>query len=154
MNSLFMKTPFTGLKIVCSDEALLEIDFVNRAHETKRKPSRLMARVQQQIEQYCQSKRQQFDVPLQPQGTEFQQKVWQAMLEIPYGQVRTYGDIARQLKSSPRAVGNACRANPIPLIIPCHRVLAASGIGGYAGATEGGRLEIKRQLLRHEGVEI
>ena len=134
MNDLFMKTPFTGLKIICSDDALLEIDFVNHGHQSKQKASKLMARVQQQIEQYCQSKRQQFDVPLQPRGTEFQQKVWQAMLDIPYGQVRTYGDIAHQLKSSPRAVGNACRANPIPLIIPCHRVVAASGIGGYAGA--------------------
>lgn len=91
-------------------------------------------------------------IPLAPQGTPFQRSVWHELSEIPLGETRTYGDIANKLNSSPRAVGNACRNNPIQIIIPCHRVISAKGIGGYAGETEGRQLNIKRWLLKHEGV--
>lgn len=90
------------------------------------------------------------------QGTAFQQRVWQALTEIPAGQVKTYGTLAQELNSSPRAVGNACRNNPFPLLVPCHRVVSASGIGGYAGdtlTTQKGKinyLQIKQWLLMHE----
>ena len=87
---------------------------------------------------------------LAPQGTEFQRRVWDALLEIPPGQTRTYGELARDLRSSPRAVGGACRRNPIPLLIPCHRVVAANGVGGFAGQTSGRWMDIKRWLLSHE----
>jgi len=90
-------------------------------------------------------------LPLAPTGTPFQKRVWQALLEIPPGRVRTYGDLARSLGTSPRAVGNACRANPIPLLIPCHRVVAADGLGGFAGETTGTWPDLKRWLLRLEG---
>ena len=82
--------------------------------------------------------------------TAFQEKVLQQLSLIPYGETRTYGDIAATLGTSPRAVGNACRNNPVPIIIPCHRVVAAGGIGGYAGATDGGLLDIKYRLLQLE----
>jgi methylated-DNA-[protein]-cysteine S-methyltransferase len=91
------------------------------------------------------------NVALAPQGTEFQRRVWTALRRIPAGQVLTYGELARRLGSAPRAVGQACRANPIPLLIPCHRVVAASGLGGYAGATGGELLARKRWLLEQEG---
>ena len=91
---------------------------------------------------------------LAPQGTPFQRSVWRELSKIPLGETRTYGDIANKLNSSPRAVGNACRKNPIQIIIPCHRVISAKGIGGYAGETEGRQLSIKRWLLKHEGVEL
>ena len=90
------------------------------------------------------------------QGTEFQQRVWQALLEIPAGEVMTYGQLALKLNSSPRAVGNACRNNLFPVIIPCHRVVSASGVGGYAGDTLALQktkidfLAIKKWLLAHE----
>lgn len=88
-------------------------------------------------------------------GTPFQRRVWEAMRAIPPGETRTYGELARELKSSPRAVGGACRANPVPLLIPCHRVVAANGLGGYAGDTGGGdRLILKRRLLALEGVVV
>ena len=87
---------------------------------------------------------------LRPRGTEFQLRVWQALRRIPSGQTRTYGELARSLRSSPRAVGNACRNNPLPLLIPCHRVVSVGGIGGFSGHTDGQWLEIKQWLLEHE----
>ncbi|BCX87823.1 methylated-DNA-[protein]-cysteine S-methyltransferase [Methylomarinovum tepidoasis] len=92
-----------------------------------------------------------FDFPLRLTGTPFQHRVWGALLGIPAGQVRTYGTLAAQLQTSPRAVAAACRANPCPVAVPCHRVVAATGLGGYCGATRGPRLEIKKWLLAHEG---
>lgn len=83
-------------------------------------------------------------------GTDFQMRVWQLLCSIKPGQTRTYGDIARQLNSSPRAVGNACRKNPVPIFIPCHRVVSASGHGGFMGHTSGEPMEIKEWLLAHE----
>lgn len=93
-------------------------------------------------------------IQLAPKGTLFQQSVWNELIKIPLGETRTYGEIANTLNSSARAVGNACRKNPIQIIIPCHRVISANGIGGYAGKTEGRQLDIKRWLLKHEGVEL
>ena len=83
-------------------------------------------------------------------GTTFQKNVWHILSTIKPGQTRTYGDIARQLGSSPRAVGNACRRNPVPIFIPCHRVVSASGRGGFMGHTTGEPVEIKEWLLAHE----
>ena len=83
-------------------------------------------------------------------GTTFQRRVWQALRAIPCGETRSYGQLASMLGSSPRAVAGACRANPITLLIPCHRVVAANGPGGYMGQTEGQALAIKRWLLHHE----
>ena len=91
---------------------------------------------------------------LDPQGTAFQKAVWQELMKIPGGEVRTYKDIALKLGSSPRAVGNACRQNPIPILIPCHRVVSVSGPGGYAGKTAGREMQIKKWLLMHEGVNL
>lgn len=89
-----------------------------------------------------------FDLPVAPAGTPFQQAVWQQMQAIPYGEARTYGEIARWLRSAARAVGVACGRNPIPIIIPCHRVVAAGGLGGFSGA---GGVETKHWLLELEG---
>ena len=90
-------------------------------------------------------------LPVQPQGTAFQQRVWQRLRRIPPGQVMYYGELAKELGSSPRAVAGACRANPVPILIPCHRVIAANGPGGYMGQTGGEALAIKQWLLQHEG---
>ncbi len=90
------------------------------------------------------------EISLCPQGTLFQKKVWQALQRIPSGAVKTYGDVARELKTSSRAVGQACRRNNIPLFIPCHRVVAAQGIGGFMGGYR--HIERKRWLLQHEGI--
>lgn len=82
-------------------------------------------------------------------GTSFQQRVWQAMREIPVGETRTYGQLAAAIQSGPRAVANACGANPLPLFNPCHRIVASNGLGGFMQGIDGG-LEIKRWLLAHE----
>lgn len=90
------------------------------------------------------------EVPLAPVGTEYQQRVWRALRSIPSGEVLTYADLARELGSAPRPVGQACRRNPIPIFIPCHRVVSSGGVGGYAGATAGRWLAVKQWLLEHE----
>ena len=92
-----------------------------------------------------------FDLPLELGGTPFQQRVWALLRAIPVGETRTYGEVARQLGSAARAVGQACRANPCPIVVPCHRVVAVQGLGGFAGDRSGRRLDVKRWLLRHEG---
>ena len=84
------------------------------------------------------------------QGTVFQRKVWHYLQTIPLGEMRSYSDVAQVLVSSPRAVANACRANPYPIVIPCHRVVAKSGLGGFAGKTSGKELIAKQWLLDHE----
>ncbi|MET0964601.1 MAG: methylated-DNA--[protein]-cysteine S-methyltransferase, partial [Noviherbaspirillum sp.] len=96
-----------------------------------------------------------FELPLATVGTGFQQRVWSAIAAIPRGSVRTYGGIARLLGSAPRAVGQACGANWFPLVVPCHRVVAAGGLGGFSNSDDaaGFHLGVKRWLLAHEGVE-
>ena len=91
---------------------------------------------------------------ISPDGTIFQKSVWNELNKIPLGQTCTYGDIAKKLNSSPRAVGNACRKNPIQVVVPCHRVVSATGIGGYAGDTKGKQIDIKHWLLSHEGIAL
>lgn len=109
----------------------------------------LLAEAARQLGAYFAGALRAFDLPLAPAGTAFQQEVYRTMAEIPYGETRSYGDIARDLGSVARAVGQACGSNPIPIVIPCHRVLAAGGaIGGFSGA---GGARTKRALLSHEG---
>ena len=107
----------------------------------------------QQVTQYLADPDFPFSLPLMDAGTAYQQKVWAAICAIPRGTVRTYGDVARAIGSAPRAVGQACGANWFPVIIPCHRVTAAGGLGGFANhADENGfHLSVKRWLLQHEG---
>jgi methylated-DNA-[protein]-cysteine S-methyltransferase len=95
-----------------------------------------------------------FTLPLVAMGTPFQRRVWWSLRDIPVGEVRSYGQVARQLGSGPRAVGGACRANPWPLVVPCHRVVGCRGLVGYAGQTVEQGIAIKRWLLRHEGVAV
>ena len=91
------------------------------------------------------------ELPLAPAGTPFQHRVWQALRAIPPGSTRTYGELARELGTSARAIGGACRANPCLIAVPCHRVVARDSLGGFAGERGGKRLAVKRWLLRHEG---
>ena len=111
----------------------------------------LAKKVKEKIEKYLESKEKSITVEMTLDVTPFQLRVLDQLQQIPYGETRSYGDIAKILKTSPRAVGNACRNNPLPIIIPCHRVVAANGIGGYDGATQGETLDMKYYLLRLEG---
>ena len=103
-----------------------------------------------ELEEYTQHPEHVFDLLFVPSGTPFQLHVWRALLAIPAGQSFTYGALAAQLKTAPRAVGQACGANPLPLVIPCHRVVSAQGLGGFMHAVSGAPLDIKAWLLRHE----
>ncbi|NKB62882.1 MAG: methylated-DNA--[protein]-cysteine S-methyltransferase [Gammaproteobacteria bacterium] len=100
-----------------------------------------------QLESYFAGELTTFDLPLGLEGSGFQKRVYDAMLAIPYGETQTYGEIASSLKTSAQPVGNACGSNPIPIIIPCHRVLSSNGLGGYSGQ---GGVEMKIRLLRLE----
>ncbi len=110
----------------------------------------LAERAARQLERYRADPDAAFDLPLELRGTEFQRRVWRALERIPRGELRTYGALAKSLGTAARAVGQACGENRFPVVIPCHRVVAASGIGGFAHAREGYLLEAKRWLLAHE----
>lgn len=136
-------------------------DFQDNSSQPDRDNSDFAKTIQQQVNRYFLDGQQPISLPCQISlGTAFQQKVWQALLHIPAGQVATYGALAQELKSSARAVGNACRNNRFPLIVPCHRVVSATGIGGYAGDTleqQKGTinyLQIKQWLLAHEKAHL
>jgi methylated-DNA-[protein]-cysteine S-methyltransferase len=107
--------------------------------------------IARQLAAYFADGRSGFDLAVAMAGTPFQCRVWSAMRAIPPGQTRTYGDVARELGSAPRAVGQACRANPCPIVVPCHRVVGVQGLGGFAGDRSGHRVAVKRWLLNHEG---
>ena len=115
-------------------------------------PTPLLREAKAQLEAYFAGERTRFELPLAPAGTDFQQRVWAAMAEIPYGETRTYGELAAATGASARAVGSACGANPIPIILPCHRVVAAHGAGGYSGRgglrTKGALLDIETRKTR------
>ena len=140
-----IQSPFGSLTASERDGALIAIDW--KSPETPGHSS-LLDRVAEQLASYFAGELQEFDLPLAPKGNAFQQAVCEAMLAIPYGETTTYGAIADKLDTYGQPIGHACGANTIPIIIPCHRVLAADGIGGYSG--EGG-VERKIELLKLEG---
>ena len=146
-------TPFAVLGIRVEAGKLAGIDFLPRDEATLAPSDALTRKICEQIEAYLHDPDFQFDLPLQQSGTPHRMKVWQALRAIPRGQATTYGELALQLNSSPRAVGQACGSNPLPLIIPCHRVVAKNGAGGFMHHASGAPLAIKDWLLRHEGYQ-
>lgn len=146
-----LATPFGKLGVRTGADALAEISFLPDSVRSRAPVGPLARQVCAQVERYLRDPDFRFRLPLQAVGTPFQRRVWGAIAAIPRGRTRSYGDIARDLGSAPRAVGQACGENPYPLVIPCHRVVSASGIGGFAHADDGYRLRIKRWLLAHEG---
>lgn len=143
-------TPFGALGIRCADDALTGIDFLAVNEKAQAPDDVFTEKVCQQLLNYLENPDTVFSIPLQTGGTHHQQKVWRAMLDIPRGQTRSYGELAAELHSGAQAVGQACGANPIPIIIPCHRVLGKSGLGGFMKHASGEPLDIKRWLLAHE----
>ena len=146
--------PFGILGVVTEGEHLTQIDFLPGETPLLQAQTPLAQEVCAQLQAYTADPNFRFDLPLQPLGTPYQNRVWQALLEIPSGQTETYGVLAEQLGSASRAVGQACGANPIPVIIPCHRVLARAGLGGFMNHAAGSPLQIKRWLLEHEHAQF
>ena len=148
-----VRAPFATLGISATDTHVTGIRFLHSTvagRAPKRNTIAFLACVQ--LQAYLDDPRFEFDLPLKLAGTHHRLAVWEAMQRIPAGRTRTYGELAGDLHSSARAVGGACGANPIPVVVPCHRVIAATGLGGFMGSRdEGFELGIKRWLLEHEG---
>jgi len=141
---LSLHTSIGDLSIAEEDGAIVSVDWGFGRDQTV---TPLLSRARDQLFAYLDGHLTRFDLPLNPAGTPYRRRVWAALCDIPYGATRSYADIARQAGGSPRSVGQANGSNPIPIIIPCHRVLATTGIGGYSG---GEGLPTKRALLALE----
>ena len=135
-----------------AQERLVALDFLGQRGRSRPGKTYAARRIVAALMGYFANPGLPFQLPMATLGTPFQQKVWRALREIPAGTTWTYGELAQHIASAPRAVGQACRRNPLPIVVPCHRVVGRSGVGGYSGATSGPDLAIKTWLLAHEGV--
>lgn len=157
MATRMIDAPVGRIELEAEDGALVRLTMLpTRANLSPRRDNATPTRndnavlddAERQLAEYFAGKRTAFDLPLAPQGTAFRQQVWRALCDIPFGETRTYGDLARKLKTAPRAVGGACGANPIAIVVPCHRVVGGGGaIGGFSG---GDGCDTKRVLLALE----
>jgi methylated-DNA-[protein]-cysteine S-methyltransferase len=145
--------PCTALGICFDPEALTRIAFLPSQRVSKSSNHILAKETIRQLDRYFQDPTHCFDLPIKISGTVHQQAVWQAIAAIPQGQVLSYGAIANILHSGSRAVGNACGRNPLPIVIPCHRVVGKQGLGGFNQDKTEVMLNIKRWLLKHEGIQ-
>lgn len=149
--SATMPTPFGMLGLRRGPDGLREIGFIADDVAERVPTDPLLLETMQRLKAYFAGAAADFsDLPLAPQGTAFQHRVWAALRAIPPGQTRCYGDLAAELGTAPRAIGGACRANPLLLLVPCHRVVARTGAGGFMGAAEGVWPQRKSGLLAHE----
>ncbi len=143
-------SPVGRLGIRCREGRLRSLEFLPESVPLRR-PGGLAAEVAHQLDRYFTDPAFRFDLPLDPDGTPFQRRVWAGLAAIPSGERRSYGDLARELGSGARAVGGACARNPLVIVVPCHRVVPASGgTGGYGGRTRGAPVAVKAWLLAHE----
>jgi methylated-DNA-[protein]-cysteine S-methyltransferase len=152
--ALVFASPLGPLGVCLQQGAVSRIDYLPAARKPADNGSPGARRLARSLKRYFADGRHPLDVDVQLAGTAFQQRVWRALRAIPPGHTRSYGELARQLGSGARAVGNACRQNPVPVIVPCHRVVSAAGPGGYAGKMAGPPLRRKCWLLEHEGVAV
>ena len=153
MTVCYVDSPVGRLAIEADHDNLTRLRWTDEAERTAESiTSPVLREAARQLDLYFARRLTRFELPLDAHGTEFQRRVWAAMSEIPYGETATYGGLAAALGSGPRAVGMACGRNPIPIVVPCHRVLAS---GGREGGFSGGRgLPTKRQLLAIEGMVL
>jgi methylated-DNA-[protein]-cysteine S-methyltransferase len=150
-----INAPFGKVGIRTDASSVREIVYLPASTDIIEPDSPLAREAARQIQRYFIEASMHFDLPLASRGTAFQRRVWQAISSIPPGEVWTYGQLANAIGSVPRAVGQACGSNPLPIVVPCHRVVAASGLGGFAHhAGTNFFTDVKRWLLAHEGVSI
>jgi len=153
MSFYCIESPVGRLALEADDDCVTSVRWASAGEEApKEPPNAVLKEATRQLDRYFKRKLRRFDLPLAARGTDHQKRVWAMMRDIPFGETATYGGMAAALGSGPRAVGMACGRNPIPIIVPCHRVL---GAGGKEGGFSGGRgLPTKRQLLAIEGVVL
>jgi len=145
-----LAAPMCRLGVRFTGDALTRLDFLLA---DTRGDTRLDPRARQlvrELDAYWHNPAHPIDVLFVPQGTPFQLRVWHALMAIPAGQPATYGALAKRLGTAARAVGQACASNPLPILIPCHRVVAARGLGGFMHSAAGAPLDVKTWLLAHE----
>lgn len=148
VGTLVLPSPFGPLTLFADQNQIVALDWGQGTVMPGTIPE-VLTDAKAQLAAYFDGRLKVFDLPLAPRGTPYQRRVWDCLRGIPFGETRTYGDIAKTIGSAPRAIGGACGANPIPILIPCHRVLGTNGaLGGYSG--DGG-IATKATLLRHEG---
>jgi methylated-DNA-[protein]-cysteine S-methyltransferase len=145
-----LEFPKMKVGVATRDGRVVEIKYLPPTVAPLPAKNPLAERAARQLERYRADPDTKFDLPVVIEGTPLQRAVWDAMRAIPRGKTRTYGDIARELGADARDVGQACGDNRLPIVIPCHRVVAANGLGGFAHATSGYLIEVKRWLLAHE----
>jgi methylated-DNA-[protein]-cysteine S-methyltransferase len=150
MDQAVIEAPCSQLRLSADNGFLVGIEFLLERHPSVKPVSPVLQETARQLAAYFSNPGHQFDLPMKLEGTHFQRQVWQALCHIPAGATLTYGQLARGLGTAARAIGGACGANPIPIVIPCHRVVSASGIGGFMRTRYLGPLNIKSWLLAHE----
>ena len=145
-----ISAPFGKLGIRCSDTDLLGIELLPQSTKVQAPSGEMAKTICAELQAYLADPQHEIDLPFELDGTHHQCNVWQAMLDIPSGQTQSYGELAEKIGSSAQAVGQACGSNPIPLVIPCHRVVGKKGLGGFMHRADEDALNIKRWLLAHE----
>lgn len=154
MFDVVVEFPKMKVGVVTRNGRVVEIRYLPLSHGNVPARNPLAASAAGQLERYREDPDSRFDLPLAVEGTPLERAVWDAMCAIPRGRTRTYGELARELEAAhfatPRAIGQACGDNRLPIVIPCHRVVAADGIGGFGHSRRGYLLEAKRWLLAHE----
>lgn len=145
-----LPAPMCRLGACFSGDALTRLDFLPADTAVSKQLNAQARRLAHELDAYWRDPAHAFDLPFVPHGTPFQLRVWHALMAIPAGQTTTYGALAKRLGTAARAVGQACGSNPLPIFIPCHRVLAANGLGGFMHSSNGAPLGVKTWLLAHE----
>jgi methylated-DNA-[protein]-cysteine S-methyltransferase len=145
-----LSAPTFAIGIRCNDDEITAIEYLEPQMEIAPKAP-LAKEAVRQLRGWLRDQNFEFGLPLAPAGTHFQRRVWAVVASIPLGETRSYGEVATLIHSGPRAVGNACGANPYPIVVPCHRVIAANqALGGFGKQGGGFLLEVKKWLLQHE----
>ena len=151
MRHIVIATPIGKLAIKYEQDFVLEVMQVPSQTRIKISRDYFAREIQKQMNDYFSGYLEKFKIPfLFSEGTDFQIRVWDQIRKIPFGETNTYGEIAKNIKSGPRAVGNACRRNYLLLIVPCHRVVSTTGLGGFMGDADGSLVKRKQWLLNHE----
>ena len=150
IQKLIIPAPYGSLEIMLDEQQVHQIVSLPASSALTKPSSHFATEVEKAFQDYFMDSKKPLAFPLLQQGSEFQRKVWQYLITIPIGETQSYGEVAEALDSGARAVANACRQNPTPIIVACHRVVAANGLGGYAGKIAGFEVGVKEWLLTHE----
>jgi len=159
MYSAIFKSPIGNLAVICQGKkksSIASIQYLPTKTSSKilsdPLEKKLVLALQKELDEYWQNPKHKFTIPLTPEGTPLQKRIWKALKQIPSGRTVTYGELALKIGTGARVIGNACRKNPILILIPCHRVVAKAGLGGFGGDTSGKLIDNKKYLLKHENI--